>query len=112
MKSKTAHIASSLILVGSLLFAQVAVNFFHKNHDVHQLKSITKPLKGGAAGVQAHGEHCKVCAVDVFNNAFIGTTINFADHSPFISHNDQSPVCPNRAAVSCSQGRAPPVSLR
>jgi len=45
LKSKALHIISSVFLTGPLLFAQVTVNFFHNNHDVHQLKSVSIPFK-------------------------------------------------------------------
>jgi hypothetical protein len=96
-----------MFLIGSLLFAQIAVNFFHNNHDVHQTK-IT-PLKSGDA-VQKHDEHCKVCAIDFFNHAFIPSLLLTVEHPVFNAHQVQfaSPV--ERITTSYSQGRAPPLS--
>jgi hypothetical protein len=104
------HIVSSAFLIGSLLFAQVVVNFFHRNHDVHQLKSISIPLKGGAAGVQKHDEHCKVCAIDFFNHAFIPSTLLTFDHPVFNAHKATISFSAERFALAYSQGRAPPIS--
>jgi len=109
LKPRTLHIVSSLFLIGSLLFSQVAVNFFHNNHDVHQLKSVSVPLKDGAAGVQKHDEHCKVCSIDFFNHAFIPSTLLTFDHPVFNTHEVQHNLSIERIAVSYSQGRAPPV---
>jgi len=111
LKSRVFHIASSIFLIGTLLFAQVAVNFFHKNHDVHQLKSVSVPLKDGAAGVQKHDEHCKVCAIDFFNNAFIPSSLLTFDHQAFSWHEDQFTFRIERIIISYSQGRAPPTSF-
>ena len=111
MKSRLLHIVSSAFLISTLLFAQVAVNFFHNNHDVHQLKSVSVPLKDGAAGVQKHDEHCKVCSIDFFNHAFIASTLLTFDHPAFNAHEVQHNFCIERIAISYSQGRAPPVSF-
>jgi hypothetical protein len=111
LKSRALHTVSSLFLIGSLLFAQVAVNFFHNNHNVHQLKSVSVPLKDGAAGLQKHDEHCKVCAIDFFNHAFIPAVLATFDHPVFNSHQVQFSICVERIAISYSQDRAPPVSL-
>jgi len=111
LKSRALHIVSSVFLIGSLLFAQVGVNFFHNNHDVHQLKSVSAPLKDGAAGVQKHDEHCKVCSIDFFNHAFIPSTLLTFDHPVFNTHEVQHNFCIERIAQSYSQGRAPPFSI-
>jgi len=111
LKSRALHILSSVFLIGSLLFAQVAVNFFHNNHDVHQLKSVSAPLKDGAAGVQKHDEHCKVCSIDFFNHALIPSALFTFDHPVFNSHEVQFNFHIERIAISYSQGRAPPVSI-
>ncbi len=111
LKLRALHIVSSVFLIGTLLFAQVAVNFFHNNHDVHQLKSVTTPLKDGAAGVQKHDEHCKVCSIDFFNHAFINSTLLFVDHPVFITYNVPFNFNIERITIPYSQGRAPPFSL-
>jgi len=113
MKSRWLRIGSSVLLIGTLLFAQVAINFFHRNHDIHKLKSATAhPLKNGEAGVQSHdGEHCKVCAVDFFNHAF-----EFKDscclepvfYSIQLNHFSSSYL---HVSLSFEQGRAPPCLL-
>jgi hypothetical protein len=110
VKSRALHIASSVFLIGSLLFAQVGVNFFHKNHDVHQLKSVTAPLKDGAAGVQKHDEHCQVCSIDFFNNAFITESTFVFGSSAFLSPEEHFSASAELISLPYSQGRAPPVS--
>jgi hypothetical protein len=111
LKIKALHILSSLFLIGTLLFAQVAVNFFHHNHDVHQVKSSYSLLKSGAASVQKHDEHCKVCAIDFFNHLFIAPTSLTFDHPVFNTRVVQLNFHIERIAISYLQGRAPPFSL-
>ncbi len=109
LKSRILYIASSAFLIGTLLFAQIGVNFFHNNHDVHQNKSITAPLKAGDAGVQKHDEHCKVCSIDFFNHAFVASTPFFTTDL-FTAHQENAVVYQVESTlVSFSQGRAPPV---
>jgi len=111
LKLRVLHIISSVFLISTLLFAQVAVNFFHKNHDVHENKSITSPLKNGAAGVQKHDEHCQVCSIDFFNHAFVSNDLILFSHSFLSDHQKQIVAGDSHTSVSFSQGRAPPVSL-
>jgi hypothetical protein len=111
LKPRVLHIVSSAFLIGALAFAQVAVNFFHNNHDAHQVKSITEPLKGGTSGLQKHGEHCKVCAIDFFNNAFITSSFQIFDHPVLLIHEAQFSFSIARIIISYSQGRAPPTSV-
>jgi hypothetical protein len=108
LKSRVSHIISSVFLIGTLLFAQVAVNFFHNNHDVHQLKSVSAPLKDGAAGVQKHDEHCKVCSIDFFNNAFIPSSHSLFEPPVFKAEETGLHLAIELAFASYSQGRAPP----
>jgi hypothetical protein len=109
VKSRILYIVSSVFLIGTLLFAQIGVNFFHNNHDVHQNKSITAPLKAGEAGVQKHDEHCKVCSIDFFNHVFVSSTLFFTNHQ-FAANPTKPVVCLVKCTfISFSQGRAPPI---
>ena len=111
LKSRILYIVSSVFLIATLLFAQIGVNFFHNNHDVHQNKSIIAPLKAGEAGVQKHDEHCKVCSIDFFNHAFVASTQLFTAHQ--FASSQKKPVVfqVESRLVSFSQGRAPPTLL-
>ncbi|MBS1508078.1 MAG: hypothetical protein JSS79_15665 [Bacteroidetes bacterium] len=111
MKFRALPFASAVFLIGSLLFVQVGVNFFHKNHDVHQLKSVTAPLKDGAAGVQKHDEHCQVCSIDFFNNAFVTTSSLFFDEVLFPSPEEHFVVSIELISLSFSKGRSPPATV-
>ncbi|MBS1489170.1 MAG: hypothetical protein JSS93_01450 [Bacteroidetes bacterium] len=110
MKLRLFRLVLSGLLIGTLLFAQVAVNFFHKNHDIHRLKSTSSvPLKSGEAGVQTHdGEHCRVCAVDFFNHSFIENTTTVFEQTFYAVVRS----CPIFSyffiPVSFSKDRAPP----
>ncbi|MBS1486989.1 MAG: hypothetical protein JST43_05315 [Bacteroidetes bacterium] len=110
MKFWLQRIILPAFLLSTLLFAQLGVNFFHHNHDIHQLKSATAvPLKSGEAGVQTHdGEHCRVCAVDGFHHSFVAVAEIFftpnLQATPFAYfHYSYFFAC-----LSFSQGRAPP----
>ena len=50
-------------LVTGLLFSQVGAGYFHNKHDAHKNTHI---LASGHYAIQAHGEHCKLCAIDLF----------------------------------------------
>jgi len=109
LKLRILHIASSVFLIGTLLFAQIGVNFFHNNHDVHQNKSITAPLKAGKASVQKHDEHCKVCSIDFFNHAFVASTLFFADYLFAADRVKTAISYVEHTFISFSHGRAPPI---
>ncbi|MBS1681931.1 MAG: hypothetical protein JST48_09480 [Bacteroidetes bacterium] len=108
VKGRILYSVSSAFLIGALCFAQIGVNFFHRNHEVHQNKSITAPLKGDRAAVQKHGEHCKVCAIDFFNHSFVGSeSIHFV--LPLFNLNQyQAHVAHELTYSSFAQSRAPP----
>jgi hypothetical protein len=111
VKLRILPITSSAFLISALLFTQVGVNFFHRNHDVHENKSITAPLKAGQAAVQKHDEHCRVCSIDFFNHAFVSTTVIFAEHLFSTEFKKQYCRSVQQIVVSYTQGRAPPALL-
>lgn len=99
-------IVSSLLLICALLFGQVGVSFMHDIHDAHG-----RPIElaDGQEAIQQHGEHCKVCAVDLFfgmlqagNTQTIAPLFASADFAVTVLHQ----------AVSYSsllRDRAPPI---
>ncbi|MGC4022379.1 MAG: hypothetical protein QM734_10730 [Cyclobacteriaceae bacterium] len=110
MKNRSAHIFS-LFLISVLMFAQVGVNFFHRNHDVHDNKSITAPLKGDKAAIQKHDEHCKVCSIDCFNHAFVHEELAVNTQALFADYSRALVVIFVFNLPSFIQGRAPPTPL-
>ena len=54
------HKAQSLVLILALAFGQAGVGFFHNKHDAHE-----KVVDLDQTVLVKHGEHCKVCAVDL-----------------------------------------------
>jgi hypothetical protein len=68
LRKKALHIAFPFILIANLLFSQVAINLLHDAHDFHQ--PVTELQKKGAATVQTHGEHCKVCGLEAMFHLF------------------------------------------
>lgn len=74
MKTRYIHSALSYLLIATLLFSQIGVSFFHTRHDEHGPR-VETPANQDT--LQQHGEHCKVCSIDVFNHAFINQFIAF-----------------------------------
>jgi hypothetical protein len=89
----------------SLLFTQVGAGFFHNQHDAHKETHI---LGAGQYALQEHGEHCKVCSIDLihlFSESFSVTIKSGQDNFVFIT-----PVAGIPSTVhSFLRGRAPPV---
>ena len=67
---KLASISLSLLLIASLGLSQIGAGFFHNRHDAHKN---TVVLNAGEFAIQEHGEHCKLCAIDLI------TLFNVAD---------------------------------
>jgi hypothetical protein len=105
-KNKT-HIALVTLLLSSLLFGQLAVNLLHDNHDFHE--AVAQAQKGDS--LQKHGEHCKVCSLDIVLNLLFNEHVarNTPDQKdrflPFSKTNELV------VFASYSQGRAPPAFL-
>jgi hypothetical protein len=108
LNKKASYIVSHYFLIASLLFGQVAVNFLHSKHDAHERVIL---LPDGQHGVQKHGEHCKVCSLDILFNLL------FQASTPISPLPFQGALVPKLELnvkflrVSLSQGRAPPVSI-
>lgn len=64
---KQIHTALLLFLIGNLLFSQIIVSLLHDRHDAHKP---TVELGVGKWAVQEHGEHCKVCSLDIIFNLY------------------------------------------
>jgi hypothetical protein len=107
VKKSVFHIISALFLISSLLFTQLAVNFFHRNHNVHQVKA-KDSVKNDRAELNLHGDHCKVCTIDFFNHAFVNSELR--ESSFVFSVNPIASVSSRfeEALSFSSQGRAPP----
>jgi hypothetical protein len=103
------HIISSAFLISSLLFTQLAINFFHRNHDVHEVKSaLSKP--NSSPEFNKHDEHCKLCSIDFFNHAFDhhqGTDLAISGGE---IHYVVSEVSVLSSAIYHFKSRAPPVA--
>ena len=52
------------MLLASLLFTQVGGGYFHNKHDAHKHTNL---LAAGEYAIQEHGEHCKLCAIDLIH---------------------------------------------
>lgn len=99
------HIALSILLISSLGLSQIGAGFFHNKHDAHENAVL---LDEGEFAITAHGEHCKLCAIDLitlYNESpeyhQVEATIQRQFILPIISK-----VSVSKAFAS---GRAPPV---
>jgi hypothetical protein len=106
VKRKSHSIIFSLVLIGNLLFSQVALNFLHaKNTEQHE-QGVS--CKDGEYVIHHHAEHCKVCALDTLFNLLVEPAVDLpAVHvrAPRLALRD---VDLNVTTVSFIQGRAPP----
>jgi len=60
MNQSVFHKIQSIVLITALAFGQVGVGFFHNKHDAHE-----SVIDLDRTVLVKHGEHCKVCAVDL-----------------------------------------------
>ena len=107
VRKRIQHIVAIIFLGSSLLFNQVALNFFHDKHDAHE--AYNAPTN--KAQLVKHGEHCKICGIDTLFNLFsesptvltshrvnVDLVVFFTEPVKFIS-------------VSLYQNRAPPSTI-
>lgn len=107
VKKPVLHIVSSVFLISSLLFTQLAVNFFHRNHDVHEVKSaVSKP--NTAPEFNKHDEHCKLCSIDFFNHSFDQPAEILFVFFEGETHYTVSDFSFDSFSLSYFKGRAPP----
>jgi hypothetical protein len=59
---KLIHISLAVLLIASLGMSQIAAGFFHNKHDAHKNSVV---LGDGEFAITEHGEHCKLCAIDL-----------------------------------------------
>ena len=100
-------IISSAFLISSLLFTQLAVNFFHRNHDVHEVKcTVSKP--NASPEFNKHDEHCKLCVIDFFNHSFDQASVILFAVFEDETHYTVSDFSIHSFLLSYFKGRAPP----
>lgn len=104
MGKRIHHIVAIFFLGSSLLFNQVALNFFHDKHDAHE--AFQAPTT--KAQLVKHGEHCKICSIDTLFNLFFESPTLFTSHRVdadlVVFFNDSVKFI----SVSLYQNRAPP----
>jgi hypothetical protein len=93
------------LLIVNLLFSQFAVNLFHDRHDVHEPAI---ELEKGQSAVQKHGEHCKVCSLDIVFNLLANPFRQLESPQQQSSQPTIFNVAVKLISVSFSQDRAPP----
>jgi hypothetical protein len=94
-----------ILLGAALLFNQVGLNFFHDRHDAHEFHVA---IQKDQTVLLNHGEHCKVCSVEVLFNIVLPVSVelNFpVDNPTFVEQVFPEPVV---VFTSFQPGRAPP----
>jgi hypothetical protein len=106
LKKKSIHIAIRCLLIVNLLFSQFAVNLLHDRHDVHEPAI---ELHKGEAAIQKHGEHCKVCSLDIVFNLLSDPFVQLESPGHELSNASVFNAEVELISISFSQDRAPPV---
>jgi hypothetical protein len=104
MKQRLHTIGLLWALTAGLLFSQIGAGYFHNKHDAHKNTHI---LPVGKFAIQQHGEHCKLCAIDLitlYHEALQISPNEEPDGSIFVG------IVPVNPPSSCaaSKGRSPP----
>ncbi|MEK6781398.1 MAG: hypothetical protein AABY93_06810 [Bacteroidota bacterium] len=105
MKKKYLHIIISYFLVANVLLGQIVINLLHDRHDFHEtvLKSETSLV--------THGEHCKICSLDLLFNLLINPVARHNVVPEEILLLTFLSVDVKQIQVSFSQNRAPPIFI-
>jgi hypothetical protein len=107
MKARFHTLLLLWILTGGLLFSQVGAGYFHNKHDAHKETHI---LDAGKFAIQEHGEHCKLCAIDLIHlylESHHVCLINADGNSAFLSAIPGTPL----TATTPIKDRSPPVII-
>jgi hypothetical protein len=59
---KLAQISLAFLMIAALGLSQIAAGFLHNEHDAHKSSVL---LPEGHFAITPHGEHCKLCAIDL-----------------------------------------------
>ncbi len=91
-------------LAFTLLFNQVALNFFHNKHDAHK----SYQVQSNQVQLHSHGDHCKVCALDTLFHLFFEASPEFNFYHPQETVVATPVLTTVIAASDFIKGRAPP----
>jgi hypothetical protein len=109
VKKSGLHIISSVFLISSLLFTQLAVNFFHRNHNVHEIKAAaSKP--NATPEWHKHDEHCKLCSIDFFNHSFDNPPVILFSVFTDATQYGFCQFSSHSVSLTYFKGRAPPLA--
>jgi hypothetical protein len=104
VKKNRPYTALVCFLAFSLLFNQVAINFFHNRHDAHK----SYQIQTDQVQFHSHGDHCKVCSLDLLFHLYFEASPEFHFYQPdetFVA----VPVFTKIGATNdFVKGRAPP----
>ena len=94
------------LLLGNLLFGQVAIPFFHSQHKEH---SSLKDIPKGENAITPHGEHCLVCSIDLVHGFIYQDSDFLSPQTQLANYSLSSEVSQSLVWLSYAQGRAPPL---
>lgn len=100
--------AQAWLVIITLLFGQLGVGFLHNRHDFHEKVSFSTTEHGDV--LLPHGEHCKVCAIDLFHQFVTNTTWIAQEFLVANTAFVQSTSDYQLLVLFETQGRAPPVA--
>ena len=99
------YIVLLCLLVTTLLFNQVGLNYFHDAHNAHQ-----GAVKSDKAQLLKHNEHCKICGLDTLFHLYYEKLAQFQGaytiNVPVAARVQELVSIP----VRNSKGRAPPIA--
>lgn len=98
---------ASFLLIGSILFGQIGVDFMHDPHNAHEK---TVKLDGPHKTIQKHGEHCKVCSIDLFINLFVENDTTTPSREMSSTTIATDPFNHGFVFSTPTRGRAPPLA--
>jgi hypothetical protein len=107
VRKSSLHISVLCFLLVSLVFNQVALNFFHNKHDAHKSYAV----RGDGSQFLPHGEHCKVCALDTLFHLYYEAVPELHLHQPRETVVAISILAKVIAPDDFIKGRAPPFSV-
>jgi hypothetical protein len=105
VKARVTRISFSIFLALSLLFVQVGLGYFHDKHDAHER---IEQAQKDQTQLHKHGEHCKICSIDLFLSLFIDNGRVFVNNPPQVIASCACHDAVQSIPLRFFEGRAPP----
>jgi hypothetical protein len=99
---------AAILLLLTLLFSQLGVNFFHSSHEEH---SLIKRASKNQSKLVPHGEHCTVCSIDLLHGLVFKESQIFSFHTFTCTPNFNFVAALHKSGNTALSGRAPPLFI-